>query len=290
MNQREWKGELASRLAAHVPAGYDDSAEPANEPTALVGLALLANGRIEAAQQAADWLAKCQARDGSLGVLLRQQTPCWPTAWAMLLWQSLARDTTGDRYRKPLEQAVQWSLAAGGKPAPRKAQFGHDSTLVGWSWAANTHSWLEPTAMFVIALKSAGYADHARTREGVRLIVDRQLPAGGCNYGNTIVLGQELLPHVQPTGLAMIALAGEEIIDPRIERSLEYLQRELSANTATASLCYGLLGLAAHGRAPAAREAWLQRAYARVGAQGGSPYKLALVALAAAERSALGGK
>jgi hypothetical protein len=138
--------------------------------------------------------------------------------------------------------------------------------------------------MFVLALKAASQREHPRTREAVRLISDRLLPAGGCNYGNTIVLGQTLLPHVQPTGLAMMALADETNPVPQVEFSLRFLQHELSQDTTTASLCYGLLGLAAHGRAPSERLAWLERAYNRSISDGGNCYKIALLALAAAER------
>jgi hypothetical protein len=117
----------------------------------------------------------------------------------------------------------------------------------------------------------------------VRLLVNRLLQHGGCNYGNTFVLGQELMPHIQPTGIVMMALAGESVEDPRLERSLAYLEKNLSADTTTASLAFGLLGLAAQGRAPAERFAWLESSYNRVDVRGQSPYKIALLALAAAD-------
>jgi hypothetical protein len=132
-----------------------------------------------------------------------------------------------------------------------------------------------------------GEANHSRTREAVQLLVDRLLPSGGCNYGNTIVLGQELLPHVQPTGLVLAALADEPLDEPRIERSLAYLEQELSAETTTASLCYGLLGLAAYDRSPADRLTWIEAAYEREVERGASTYRLALLALAASERNPL---
>jgi hypothetical protein len=284
MNTSHWQHELVDRLAERIPAGYDAGGEPAAEPTALAGLALAAHGRLDAAQQASLWLAKMQARTGSVGVTPAQPTPCWPTSVAMLLWKCLDAASTSPQFADSIDRAVHWTLQQRGKTLPRNPQFGHDSTLVGWSWAANTHSWIEPTAMFVLALKAVGQSPHDRTREAVRLLIDRLLPNGGCNYGNTIVLGQTLLAHLQPTGLAMMALAGEGYDDPRIERSLNYLRRQLSAETATASLCYGLLGLAAHGRTPTNRDDLLQNAYIRVRDQDASPYKLALIALAATQR------
>jgi len=272
----EWRGELLERLAKCTPGGYRAGGEAASEPTALAGLALMAGGNEAAAKKAADWLVERQSANGAVGVLESQSTPCWPTSLAILLWRRL----DAEQYHRPIEQAVAWTLAENGETHQQRDYIGHDTTLVGWSWAANTHSWLEPTAMFVMALKAVGLSEHPRTREAVQLMVDRLLPHGGCNYGNTIVLGQELLPHVQPTGIVMMAVADEPIKDPRIPNSLEYLQRELSAETTTASLCYGLLGLAANGRSPEQRLDWLHDKYRTLSDRDTSCYKLALISLA----------
>jgi hypothetical protein len=273
----DWQQELVERLAASVPGGYFARGEAASEPTALAGLALCTRGKMDASRRAADWLVEQQTKNGAVGVTSTQATPCWPTSLAILLWQTIG---DSDDYRAPIARAVEWTLHDRGETHVQRSYVGHDTTLVGWSWAADSHSWLEPTAMFVLALKAVGQSQHPRTREAVRLLVDRLLPHGGCNYGNTIVLGQELLPHVQPTGIVMTALADEQNTDPRIELSLQYLERELSAETTTASLCYGLLGLAAHNRAPADRHTWLEKACQRTNTNGASPYKLALIALA----------
>lgn len=267
------------QLARHTPGGYSPDGEAASEPTALAGIALLKGGNRSAALSAADWLAERQSANGSLGVLASQSSPCWPTSLAILFWQQLEPA----KYRDQIKLAVAWSLNEKGETHVQRGYIGHDTTLVGWSWAADTHSWLEPTAMFVMALKAVGKSQHPRTREAVRLLVDRLLPSGGCNYGNTVVLGQELLPHVQPTGIVMMALAGEELADPRLAKSLEYLQSELSAETTTASLCYGLLGLAAHQQTPEHRIDWLREKHRAVSQTEASCYKLALIALAVNE-------
>jgi hypothetical protein len=163
---------------------------------------------------------------------------------------------------------------------PREQELGHDSTLVGWAWVEGTHSWIEPTAWGVLALKAVGLAQHPRTREAVRLLVDRLLPDGGCNFGNTFVFGQQLLPHLQSSGICMLALAGESIDDPRIARTGEYLERLLSRSTATASLSYSLLGLAAHDRPLADAGPLLAAAAERMLVRDRSAHKLALLALA----------
>jgi hypothetical protein len=162
--------------------------------------------------------------------------------------------------------------------------MGHDSTLVGWPWVTGTHSWVEPTALAVLALKSAGESDHPRTREGVRLLHDRLLPSGGCNCGNTIVFGQELLPHIQPTGLALLALHGEPDHDGRIARSLAWLQSAVDGQTAAASLAYALWALARYGRAMEKADRWLAIASKRRATKT-SPYRMALLLLAGAAHS-----
>ena len=160
-------------------------------------------------------------------------------------------------------------------------ELGHDPNLKGWPWVEGTNSWIEPTALALLALKAADQAEHPRAKEAARLIYERQMPHGGCNYGNAVVMGQELVPHVQPTGLAMLSLAGEADPKGNIERGLGFLRRSLDQTTATASLCYGLFGLTAHGQRPERADAWLQTAAGRTLAGDQSPYKLALLVLAA---------
>jgi hypothetical protein len=214
--------------------------------------------------------------DGSVGPEFGEAAPGWPTGWAVLAWTALANKTP-----YPIsERGVAWLLASGGETSPRNPDIGHDSSLRGWPWVQGTHSWIEPTAVNVLALKATGRSDHPRTREAVRLLIDRLLPEGGCNYGNTTVLGQALRPHAEPSGLALAALAGERDASGRIERTIDYLEQTLNRETTSMSLAYGLIGLAAQDRTPRAAETWLASAAGRGGREA-APYKLALLALAA---------
>jgi len=259
--------------------GYHPNGPQSAEPAALASLAFCAHEHPADATPLADWLADIQAADGSVGVTREQPTPAWPTSLALLAWQAL-----GDhRFDAAVERSLAWSLQTKGKAAPQQPHIGHDTTLTGWSWAAATHSWLEPTCYFVLALKALGQRNHPRTREGVQLIIDRLLDAGGCNFGNTRVLGQATLPHVQPSGLAMWAIADEPSTDPRIGASLAYLEHAANKSTATASLSFALLGLTAHGKRPSHAETLIQHAFARELETGPSCYKLALLSLASLE-------
>jgi hypothetical protein len=122
----------------------------------------------------------------------------------------------------------------------------------------------------------------------VQLLANRLLSTGGWNYGNTFVLGQELRPHVQPTGLCLLALAGEEIgALTTLNLSFDYLASALGSSTATASLCYGVMGLTAHARRPKYADAWLEAAAKRTLARDPAVYQLALLALAALDADSL---
>jgi hypothetical protein len=270
---------LVERLAQRPRCGYGPQTPVATEPTALAATALLGHRSIEAAEPALAWLAEVQSPDGSLGIDAEHPEPCWPTGWALLAWSS-APPAHPSRWAVPAKRAADWLLGHHGLTFPQ-TKWGHDTTLKGWSWVEGTHSWVEPTAIGVLGLKAAGYGEHARCVEAAQLLLDRMLPAGGCNMGNTVVLGRTLRAQVQPTGLALAALAGASDPDGRIEQALDYVQNRLSANTPTASLCFGLLGMTAHGARPEQADTWLEEAAHRTLPREASPYKLALIALAA---------
>ena len=118
---------------------------------------------------------------------------------------------------------------------------GHDPTLIGWPWVAETHSWLEPTALAILALCREGLGDHPRVRQGVSLILDRAIPSGGWNYGNRAVFGRTLRPQPGPTGLALLALAARGESTPAVPAAIDYLHWTLTESPSR--------GLARLGRA-----------------------------------------
>ncbi|MFV1964578.1 MAG: hypothetical protein ACC628_04090 [Pirellulaceae bacterium] len=274
-----WHVPSLDKLAGYPCCGYQANGLAATEPTALAALALAGWGRSDAARVAADWLAELQASDGSVGVRSDEPTPRWPTGLAVVAW--LAVDEGGSRFAAEVDRALDWILAARSKPLPRGGAVQHDTSLVAWPWVSGTHAWVEPTALNVLALKASGKRHHQRTREAVRLLLDRQLPSGGCNYGNTRVLGRQLRPHLLPTGLAMLALNGEDRSDPRLRKSLSFLANHVSADTPVLSLGWALLGLAAHGRWPPEANDWLARISERMRPGQRPPIQTALMLLAA---------
>jgi hypothetical protein len=186
--------------------------------------------------------------------------PGWATPHAILLWSRL--DVYEDRRRQARDCLLSIKGRSTQATAEDRITCGHDPSLIGWPWVPGTHSWLEPTAMAIWALCTEGCRHHPRVAEGLRFMLDRAIPGGGWNYGNTIVFGHVLRPHPGPTGIALMALAAAGAGDCRaVAPAIDYLRRALPTIRAAASLGWGILGLKAHGVCPPDADAWLEEAY-----------------------------
>lgn len=235
--------------------GYRIGELPAAEPLALAALALIGHGRD--AGPLLEELSKLQGPEGSVGIYEGQTAPHWATSQSVLAWCAALKSAappTGEaaqRYRAAVVRACEFLVRLKGKTIPPGDEVSHNTMLVGWPWVESTHSWLEPTAWAFLALKAADMRSHARAEEAVALMLDRLLPGGGCNYGNTIVLGQTLRPHVQPTGFVLLALAGDADDHERVAKSVAWLSQAIDDDMTSGSLAAALLGLAAQRKFPA---------------------------------------
>ena len=260
--------ELAGLAGPDGAWGYRRGASAFVEPTALATLALMARTHggaaepLPAARRAADWLASVQSSDGSLGLNLSQPTPGWMTPYAVLVWRALG--VHDERARR----AAGWLLGQKGRTLAHSDDpggvAGHDTTLVGWPWVADTHSWLEPTVLAVLALGVVGAATHPRVREGLKLIRNRAVASGGWNYGNRAVFGRPLRAQPAPTGLGLLALATVDGRSAIVDGAIRYLEAMLPAVRAPASLGWGLIGLRAWGVVPDRAADWLAEAFTAV--------------------------
>ena len=217
-------------------------------------------------------LAEAQAVDGSVSVARDHTDAYWPTALSVLAWShsplhvshrhrgvQFLLETTGRHFKKNPDSPVQ-----------------HDPSIPGWSWIADTHSWVEPTALAVCALRNRGFAQHQRVSDGVRLLMNRQLPNGGWNYGNTKVFGTELHPAPESTGAALQAVAGL-VPHHEIKKSVDYLKAEVDRARTPVGLGWGLLGLSAWGEAPKGSSDLIHQALGRQERYG--PYDTSSLAL-----------
>lgn len=202
-------------------------------------------------------LIREQGKDGRVWLSPQRPESYWPTALAILAWQDSPASQAAQ------SRAIRFLLDTTGIHFARKPDdpSGHDPILKGWPWIENTHSWVEPTAMCVMALRATGYGQHDRVHEAIRMILDRQLPHGGWNAGNTLTFGKELHPMPEGTGAALASLSG--VADEnRVVRSLDYLQGEVDRLHTPISLGWSLLGLAAWNLWPSNGAALVERCLA----------------------------
>jgi len=183
-------------------------------------------------------LAQSQLSDGRVPLSTVNHAAYWPTTLAVLAWQKTAHQVDS------VQRAVSFLINNTGLlfTKTKESVVEHDTEIKGWPWVENTHSWVEPTSMAVLALRSSGNGEHPRVLEAVRMLLDRQLPSGGWNMGNTLVFGKELLPFPESTGHALTALnsfSNTEVV----QKSLDYLNKIIQGLRTPLALAWGLFGL-----------------------------------------------
>ncbi len=200
-------------------------------------------------EQGREYLLEQQDTMGRVCISHSHPNASWPTPLAILAWHS------STNYRLSEKLASQYLLTFTGNHFPKSDPpiIGHDPSIIGWPWIEDTHSWIISTGMAILALQVVGLGAHARVKEGQAMILDRQLPHGGWNYGNTSVFGKELHPLPECTGIALQALANDTDLQ-YVERSLDYLLKRLPTLHTPISLGWALLGLGAWGLRPSHSE------------------------------------
>ncbi|NVL90208.1 MAG: hypothetical protein HWN69_04320 [Desulfobacterales bacterium] len=220
-----------------------------------------------------------QLEDGRISISSEHPEAFWPTPLAVLAWQG------SPAYRKPQSRAVRSLLNKTGVHWLKRSDSAqaHDTSIRGWPWIENTHSWVEPTALSLIALQITGYGGHDRAIEGRRMLLDRQLSQGGWNYGNTITFGKELRPMPDSTGVALNALAGS-VSRQDIKHSLQYLKSRVKNIRSPRALGWSILGLGAWGERPSEAPSWILeslRLQEKYGNYDTSPLSLMLISFMA---------
>jgi len=221
-------------------------------------------------------LVRDQHKDGRISVTPDHPEAFWPTPLAILAWQG------SSPHKEAQASALDFLTGITGAHWPKEPNAAsiHDTSIIGWPWIEKTHSWVEPTSLAIQALKVTGHERHGRVTEAVRMLLDRQLPKGGWNCGNTVVFGKELYPMPHTTGMALDALSGIVPLHD-IEGSLQYLKKRIQEVRSPLALSWALLGLGAWGEKPAESEKWLMECWKlqeRYGPYGTSWMSLLLMA------------
>lgn len=135
-----------------------------------------------------------------------------------------------------------------------------DNRLQGWSWIADTFSWVEPTGWCLLSLKKRRQAgapvDAARIVEAEKLLVNRVCVTGGWNYGNSDILGQDLRAYVPTTAIGILAMQDQRNL-PAVQQSIDYLDHHGTSEPSATALALALIALRTCGRDAAAVRARL---------------------------------
>jgi len=197
------------------------------EPTALTAIALDDDA-------ARAWLVSNQRDDGSFGLVdgfVRDESA---TALAVL---ALDDDDARERALDHLE-------ALEAERVPFSPAIPQDGSITGWPWTDDTFGWVEPTSRAMLALKRFRPGS-ARIAQGVALLRDRRSVGGGWNYGNRLVLGEELTPFAHTTAIALLALHGLDAgLEAEGSSRLRSLWREERAGPITLALSLAAFSLA----------------------------------------------
>jgi uncharacterized protein (DUF362 family) len=195
------------------------------------------------------FVQKCAAGDGTYRLERGREEAVWPTSMVLFTLASLGTPVND------------WKSSAAmllGLQGKHKAEEGDqevhdiDLSIVGWPWAYDNFSWAEPTAWACVALRRAGFGEHERVKEGIRLLIDRALDEGGINYGNRRILGRILEPIPGPTALMLLAVQDNK--HPRIDAAVAYLADRALAGDDLEHLCWARLALDLYTDQPGVRD------------------------------------
>ena len=207
----------------------------------------------------------------------------------------------GDAVRDPaLERSAQATRLRGGVPVPgccglegktlprtkgTDELIGHDSAAVGWPWVDGTHSWLEPTALAILALCREGLAGHPRVDAGIELILNRSAREGWLELWKQDRLRPRSASPARPHGPCAPGPG-------RARRSVAGggTRARIPAPGPSQPGARGLprLGSARpprHGACPVEADAWLAASYGRCAGRADATMGLALLLLAASDEA-----
>jgi hypothetical protein len=238
-------------------ARLDGPSDTESTSLSLFALSFANEVRVElSVNRAKKWLRARQRPDGSWPHSDQVPLSHWMTSLAVL---ALGRS---EEDRTLAESGARWLLQQEGRGHswltrlmfrffPERKPVELDWDLTGWPWLPDTFSWVEPTSYALIALKSlrpelSSRRIRARIEEAQRMIFDRTCEEGGWNYGNSLVLGEQLWPYPDTTALGLIALQDvprNELMD----RSLATLRRMLEENDSVLVQSLAVLALQLFG-------------------------------------------
>ena len=191
--------------------GYFPNQTSSVEPTCCAILVLRdQQDWLESYNSAVKWLVNTQNNDGGWGINQWDKESGWQTSWAIIALKTYQANS------EFLTNASNWLLDFGKESLEKnetndtiRNQFNIDTNLFGWPWQSGEASWIEPTALALLALKSfdEDSQHHPRVEEAIKYLDDRRCMNGGWNFGNPVMFNKDLPPLTHHSSLSILALS-----------------------------------------------------------------------------------
>ena len=266
--------------------GYSPAGGAFLEPTAAVLFALQHSPLAkQAVEEAVSWILSFQNPDGGWGICAQDGESGWQTAWAVYALSQLggaeAEMQRGLRWLldEDVMQYTDSELLSAGEAV---AQI--DFSIRGWPWLPGKSSWVEPSALTLLALAKNSLQAGVLTRvnEAVLYLKDRRCSGGGWNVGNPVMFEALLPARINPTAWAVLALAETSPQDILLE-DVQILHEEMHRDGGTMGFAWGLMALHKIRDEDAEARSRLSSLQEEDGSWGGNPYLTASAYLALAE-------
>lgn len=274
---------------AQTPAGgwgYSPAGGAFIEPTAAVLFALQhAPQAKQALEKAVNWILRFQNPDGGWGICAQDGESGWQTAWAVYALSQLgwaeAEKLRGLQWLLD-EEVMQYTDSELLSAGEAVAQI--DFSIRGWPWLPGESSWVEPSALTLLALaKNASLTGvPARIDEAVLYLKDRRCHGGGWNVGNPVMFEALLPSRINPTAWAVLALAETSPTDI-LPEDVQVLHEEMHRDGGAMGFAWGLIVLHKIGEDDSEARSILSSLQGSDGSWGANPYLTASACLALAE-------
>jgi hypothetical protein len=264
--------------------GYASESLPAVEPTATVLLAIREEPTaLEAFNRGLEWLRKSQNSDGGWGYTSGDEESNWLTAWAVLVLGRIGQVDDGFR------GGAAWlaNVATLYQVAHDEMESVFGVTAVQgpaskcWPWLPGEATWIEPTALSILALGAAEKTDEIQNRmeAGVHYFQERRCPGGGWDVGNPPMFGSTAPARTQTTAcvlLSLNSLSPESILS----EDIQVMRKDMMDDGGVLALSWGLLAIRTLGSADDVAQRRLDGLQGADGGWSDSPYQTSIAMLA----------
>jgi hypothetical protein len=222
--------------------GYHPGEDSSMEPTAAAMISLRDSEADSVLERAIQWVLEGQNADGGWGINSQDDESNWHTAWVIFSLKLL--EYKGEALDRGLEwlRGVDTARFSDEDKEIDSLMASADHAARTWPWLPGEATWIEPTALAMLALVDD--ADHPvtgqRLNDALVFFQERRCPGGGWNVGNPVMFDSSLPARAHPTAWVLFALSNfaPEIIH---DDDLEALRIDMYQDGGSLALAWGVL-------------------------------------------------